>query len=174
MKIFVMFLLGIISVSLRLLLPARAEVAALLYSRVVLRREGWEAMSEGRTAKAADSLMECGLRCSRRQGQGQLCNSFSYDDHHASCSLAVVRSQFYISTSGLALSSPRLTVSPLRTRTRMLLMFTLIPRWKPVVQTGGGETGQPGLSALPPAGEELRGERDTVTAQTAVVRRKTK
>ena len=87
MKIFEIFLAGIIPISLHLLLLAKAEVATLLYSRVVVGREGWEEMSLERREEAADTLIECGLTCSRRR----LCNIFSYDDHQAVCSLAVVR-----------------------------------------------------------------------------------
>ena len=85
----------------------------------------------------------------------------------------------------LALISPRLTVSRARmiksrSRTGTLLMFTLTPRWRPAEWTEGGETGQPGVSAPPPVMEEVRGERDTVTArsqleeESSVVRRESR
>ena len=88
-KIFEMFLLGIISLSLHLLLPARAEVATALFSRVVMRGEDWEERTEERREVGAASLAECGLTCSRRLGQ--LCNSFHYDYQQARCTTAVVR-----------------------------------------------------------------------------------
>ena len=81
-----MFLLGIISLSLHLLLPARAEVATVLYSRVVVRGEDWEERAEERREVGAASLTLCGLTCSRR-----LCNSFHYDEQQALCTTAVVR-----------------------------------------------------------------------------------
>ena len=84
-----MFLLGIISLSLHLLLPARAEVATVLFSRAVVRGEDWEERAEERREVEAASLTLCGLTCSRRLGQ--LCNSFHYDEQQALCTTAVVR-----------------------------------------------------------------------------------
>ena len=101
-----MFLVGIISILLLLLLPARAEVATVLYFRMEMRVEDLEVMSEERSEETADFLMECGLTCSRRQSQARQCNSFSYDGHHATCSLAVVRSQFYFNLRGWLCSLP--------------------------------------------------------------------